>query len=505
MISLSDSTKSTDMKKFKILILMLALLPLISCQKYLEEEPKVQVDIQTADQLDALINNATAFTYDGANSTAAYSTDDTEIPLALYQSNPTAGAVNIADLYYYIFDVNNIVGANSDLLWNGEYKKIFIANVILASVDKVTGSTTQKNRIKADAYFIRAYSYWNLVNYYCLPYAAANMQSQGLPLKKTTDYAEPLNRATLQATYDLISSDIAQAQSLVTSADVQASARWRVTKPAIDAFLSRFYLFTGDYTQSLKYANSALTSTVAQLVDYNTIAAGSSSTYTNPAATLKYTVLNDWAAVQFLAWNEFYYTRFTYRNTQFFVPSTNLISLYDTSNDLRYQYFMIPNGGRRFGVITPATYRYDVFNDGRYLPTGPTVAEVLLNKAEALVRTGDFGNAIITVNQLRAKRFKTYVALTATDKADALTKILLERRRELPFSFRWWDIRRFSVNDDPSDDVVVTHTFFKMGVGTVDMTSTQTYTLPLKSTRYMVPINGVEISASQGEIQQNTY
>jgi hypothetical protein len=377
--------------------------------------------------------------------------------------------------------------------------------VILTNIDKVTGSATQKNRIKADAYFIRAYSYWNLTNYYCLPYAAANMQSQGLPLKKTTDYAESLTRANLEDTYSFILSDIAQAQSLVTGADVAAAARWRVTKPAIDAFLSRFYLFTGDYTQSLKYANSALTSTVAQLVDYNTILPGNSASYTNPTATVKYTVLNDWAAAQFLGWNEFYYTRFTYTSAQWFIPSTNLLSLYDQSNDLRFLDFMITNGGRRFSVITPITYRYDMFNDGRYLPTGPTVAEVLLNKAEASARMGDFATAMTTVNLLRAKRLKTYVALTAIDKATALTQVLQERRRELPFSFRWWDIRRFSVNDEPSDDVVVTHTFFKMGVGTVDLTSTQTYTLPLKSTRYMVPINGVEISASQGQIQQNNY
>ncbi|MDB5117037.1 MAG: RagB/SusD family nutrient uptake outer membrane protein [Mucilaginibacter sp.] len=491
------------MKKLKILMVMLVIIPLASCQKFLEKEPKIQTDIQTADELDDLINNATAFTYDGANSTAAYSTDDTEVPLSLYQNN--LNSVSIANLYYYIFDVNNIAGASADALWNGEYKKIFTANVILTNIDKVTGSATQKNRIKADAYFIRAYCYWNLVNYYCMPYAAENMQGQGLPLKKTTDYTESLKRATLQETYDFILSDIAQAQSLVTTADVQANARWRITKPGIDAFLSRFYLFTGDYTKSLQYANSALTSSVAQLVDYNTIAAGNPAAYTNPAATLKYSVLNDWAAAQFLYWNEFYYTRFTYTSAQWFIPSTNLLSLYDTQNDQRYLLFMIANGGRRFSVITPATYRYDMFNDGRYLPTGPTVAEVLLNKAEASARTGDVTTAMTSVNLLRAKRLKTYVALTATDKADALTKVLLERRRELPFSFRWWDIRRFSVNDDPTDDVVVSRTFFKMGVGTVDVTTTQTYTLPLKSTRYMVPINLVEISSSQGQIQQNNY
>jgi hypothetical protein len=495
------------MRKIKIFMLMLAFIPLASCKKYLEKEPKIQTDIQTADQLEALVNNVAGTTItlpsDGNNATVAYSTDDTEITMDLYKNNPTA--FDISFLYYYTFDIDQIVNATTDAVWNGEYKKIFTANVILSNIDRVTGDPVQKNRIKADAYFIRAYCYWNLVNYYCLPYATGNLQNKGLPLKRTTDYSEPLKRATLQETYDFILSDITQAQNLVSAGDVQAALRWRISKPAIDAFLSRFYLFTGDYDKSLQYANSALTSSVARLVDYNTIGAGKPESYTNPVVTLKYSILNDRNLVKVLTWDEFFYTRFTYTSRQWFVPSTNLLSLYDTSNDLRYQLFMIPNGGRRFGVVTPSTFRYTFFYDGSYLPSGPTVAEVLLNKAEASARKGDVATALVAVNLLRAKRLKTYQAITAADKADALTKILQERRRELPFSFRWWDIRRFSVNDDASDDVIVTRNFFKMGIGSVDVNTPQTYTLPIKSNRYMVPVNGVEINASNGQIEQNTY
>jgi len=39
--------------------------------------------------MEDLINNATAFTYDGDNPSQAYSTDDTEIPLNAYALNPT--------------------------------------------------------------------------------------------------------------------------------------------------------------------------------------------------------------------------------------------------------------------------------------------------------------------------------------------------------------------------------------------------------------------------------
>lgn len=497
------------MKRLHIMILMLGLISLASCKKYLDEPNKIQTDIKTVDQLQALIDNVTAgpaFAYEGHNATATYSTDDTEITMDLYKNNPNA--VSIANLYYYIFDVDNVIGASTDALWNNEFKKIFTANVILSTVDAAAGDDASRNRVKADAYFIRAYSYWTLVNYYCVPYAQdaeANKKAKGLPLKKTTDYSESLKRATLQETYDFIMSDVAQAQSLVAYTDVQAALRWRISKPAIDAFLSRYYLFTRDYDKCIQSANSALTSQTVKLVDFNTIPAGNPASYANPAATLKYSALNDYAAAKFFTWDEFYYTRFTYTSAQWDIPSTNLLSLYDQSNDLRFQLLMITNGGRRFSVITPAQYRYDYFNDGRYIPAGPTMAEVLLNKAEASARKGDMANALIAVNTLRAKRLKTNVPLTATSAANALTQILQERRRELPFSFRWFDIRRFSANDDPSDDVTVTRTFFKVGVGTVDVNTTQTYTLPVKSLRYAVPINGVEINASQGQIEQNNY
>jgi hypothetical protein len=157
---------------------------------------------------------------------------------------------------YYTFDINNnIVGAASDGFWNGEYSKIFTANVILANVDNVTGSQAQKNSIKANAYFIRAYSYWNLANYYCLPYATGNMQSQGLPLKKTTIYTESLQRATLQQTYDFILSDITAAQALVTTAIVKMADKPAGYKRVFEPLLSFYRRLCTKFTVCQQCAN----------------------------------------------------------------------------------------------------------------------------------------------------------------------------------------------------------------------------------------------------------
>ncbi|WP_343556224.1 RagB/SusD family nutrient uptake outer membrane protein [Sphingobacterium sp.] len=474
-----------------------------SCKKYLDEPNKLQSDIKTVDQLQALIDNAPLFSYEGNNYTATFSTDDTEIEMEAYQKYPTS--VSLDALHYYTWDISNVINKGYDDLWNNEFKKIFTANVVLVNVDNVQGTLEQKNVVKANALFIRAMSYWALVNHYCLPYAPQNLKSFGLPLKSSTIYTEPLNRSTLEDTYDFILKDVRQAMDLLAGGDVEDRMRWRVSEKAIYAFLSRYYLFTNNYQEALRAADLALTSSVANLVDFNTLGKGTPAVYTNPNITLSYSILNDWAANRFLYWNEFYYTRYSYNASQWYNPSKQLLAIYDKENDLRFKNFFIENGGRRFNVISPAQYRYTTFNDGRYLVSGPTVAEVLLNKAEAAARLNEVPLSMQSLNALRLKRYQHYSDLDATSSADALHKILLERRRELPFSFRWGDIRRFSVNETIEDDIVLERTFYKVLDASVDLTKIEKYSLPIKSLRYAVPISAIEIAASQGQIEQNKY
>ena len=502
------NSKNNYMKLLKLLFFIGGFLSISGCKKYLEEEPTKQSTIQTADQLEALINNATFFAYDGNNGTngsAGYSTDDTEIPMDAFAANPS-GKWTIDNLYYYTFKTDEIIGLASDPVWNGEYKKIFTANLILTNLDKVTGGAALKSELKADACFIRAYAYWILVNHFCLPLTSANKDQKGLglPLKKTTDYAESFDRATLKETYDFIEADLAEAKK-TTRDDVDRLLPWRVSKKGIEAFLSTYYLFLGNYDESLVHTNNALASVSTTLFDFHTIIAGTPASYTAPVATIAYSEFNDYTAAKHLNWKEFYFPRFSYQSGQWLIPSTGLRNLYDQANDLRFKWLFLANSNRRFTIVSHNLYRYAFFYDGRYTPSGPSVSEMLLNKAEILARKNDIPGALTAVNLLRAKRMNVAAPLTATTQADAIVKVLEERRRELPFSIRWYDIRRFSVNDYPADDVTVTRTFYKVNVGAVDLTSTQTYSLAPGSKRYAVPINGVEIMASKNIIGQNGY
>ncbi|MBV7530247.1 RagB/SusD family nutrient uptake outer membrane protein [Chitinophaga sp. sic0106] len=475
-----------------------AAITLAGCKKYLAEEPNKQVSIKTVSQLEALVDNAPLFAYE-TNQTASFSTDDYEIGKDLYRLNP--GAFNFNGLQYYINSVDGVASLASDDLWNGEYKKIFTANLVLDNIDKVTGDDAARARVKADAHFIRAMSYWVLANYYCAPYSEGNLQSMGLPLKKTIEYKESLSRTTLKETYDFILGDITEAEKVAYD-DVDPRRAWRVSKKAIAAFRSRYFLFTGDYPKAVEQADLALQSSTARLVDFKTIKPGISRNYSNPAATLRYSELFTWTALNFLYWQEMYYCRYTY-NRSWYTPSTSLMNSYDTANDLRYKLLFIPNGGREFSIVTPATTRYTFFNTGYYVPAGFTRAEVLLNKAEALARQGNTGAALEAANILRGSRMSTYVPLTANSKEDAIKQVLAERRRELPFAMRWYDIRRFSVNDYTGDDIKVVREFYNMTATGIDVNTPQTYTLDAR--RMLVPINTVEINSSNGQILQNPY
>jgi hypothetical protein len=96
------------------------------------------------------------------------------------------------------------------------------------------------------------------------------------------------------------------------------------------------------------------------------------------------------------------------------------------------------------------------------------------------------------LNTLLQKRFRStgWTPLTAANSADALDKVLAERRKELPFTvnIRWTDLRR--LNMDP----VFAKTLIRRISG-------QTYTLLPGSPRYVFPIPDPEIRISG--IEQN--
>ena len=124
---------------------------------------------------------------------------------------------------------------------------------------------------------------------------------------------------------------------------------------------------------------------------------------------------------------------------------------------------------------------------------------------ECMVRLGQWQDALNVLTPLRQARYSTgtATALTASSQAEALKVVLEERRRELPFAFRLSDIKRFSVNETPDDDVTITRDFFEVSVTEVDTNTPKTWVIQGNSPALAMPIFQTEIDSSQGMIEQN--
>jgi len=487
------------------------------CDKFLDERPSKtsSLVVTTTSQLNALLNDYNEF-YAESNNTAILSTDDYGLTTSIYDARP--GIFSPITVQYNTWDTAYLMDDPGQSFWSSEYRKIFTANMVLQYADKVTGPDEDKANLKADAHLIRAYSYFQLANTFTLPYSGGKGDEPGLPLKLTIAFDEPVARAPLSKVYEQIEADLAEAMKIKMPLIQNGKPRhWRANTAAVNGFAARYYLAMNKYTDALKYADQALQE-YSTLVDYNTqMRYGREDVVTiNPGpnaqtVTLKYPYTHDNQEdfTDMIGWPEFLYFRMLDYGRWWYMPSTALMNLYDQAHDLRYQYHYVEGYSYDRGMIDPA-YNYPgyIFFFKDRIPSGPTTAEMLLIKAEAQARMDDFSGAMTTLNSLRAKRMTPgpWVNLTATGKDDAIKKVLEERRREMPFVHRWYDVRRYNNNDDPNDDVEMTKTFYPYTLSSVLSTQpVKTYVLPKHSRRFAAPLPRTEMISSNGAIQQNTY
>ena len=509
-------------QRYKFMLWISVCLPLmVSCDEYLDVQPSKTSSLvpTTLEHLETLLNDYDSF-YQETNGTAIYSSDDYGLYKEIYEAK--SNAYGITTVEFATWDIEYLPG-RGDGLWTSEYKKIFTANMVLENLNRVSGDAEQKKVLEAEAHLIKAYSYWILANTHCLPYTEANKHEMGLVLKNSVNFEESPTRATLEQTYTMIEQELEGALKLQNPLTVVNNKfrTWRGSKPAADAFAARYYLFRNNYAEALKYASYALEGH-DELMDYNVdmrYSANKSEVTINPNTDKEiveikfpYTHDNQIDMTDMMEWKEFYYFRMLSNSSWWYIPSKELLALYDRDYDLRYKYHMVENYSYDRGMTSPA-YAYPgyIFFYKDRIPSGPTVAEMILTKAECQARMGDYIEAMNTVNVLREKRIdknapSDKIKLSASSQTEAISKILQERRREMPFSTRWYDIRRFNNNEDPDDDVVLTREFYPYtNFGILGKETLKTYSLDKNSRRFAAPILNTEIESSLGKIQQNIY
>ena len=250
-----------------------------SCSDFLTEEPKQKQS-----------NELTFATFDGVNKAAAamygmFQSDawyDGEFTLMSElrcgnAKNPTS----VPGSGHYRTDTQWIYSDRSTSpLWSYAYYTIARANNVINNLDdKVGKDATQQqvNNVKAEALFIRALCYFDLVITYCQPYNynATEDDKMGVPLVLVTENGKPA-RDSKENVYNQIVADLLQAESIMADDYVRAGVTDKAatpTKPAIQALLSRVYLYMNKWQEAADYATKVISNKKYELAPADAYAA----------------------------------------------------------------------------------------------------------------------------------------------------------------------------------------------------------------------------------------
>lgn len=153
------------------------------------------------------------------------------------------------DMERFDMDADN---ASASELWNRCYSGIYRANQLLEKVDGIEWqSDANKERVVAEARFLRAYFYWDLVRHYGWVPILTKVESD-------IDALTNIPQSTPQEVYKQVATDLlASADKL--PATVPAVEAGRVTKYAAYALMARIYMYYEGFAKPVLSCTGDLT------------------------------------------------------------------------------------------------------------------------------------------------------------------------------------------------------------------------------------------------------
>lgn len=166
--------------------------------------------------------------------------------------------------YALTYDDIDYTYYDNRMIWSTLYNQVYAANQVLSGIDS-TSTEPSYMAYRGQAYAIRAFDYFQLVQCYQKTYAQVDPTTAlGVPLitEFNTDIvkAEGCPRATVKATYDQILSDIEKAITLLTESEYKRTDKRYVDLATAHAIRARVYLVMQNYSAALEDANWVINS-----------------------------------------------------------------------------------------------------------------------------------------------------------------------------------------------------------------------------------------------------
>lgn len=157
----------------------------------------------------------------------------------------------------------NIASSTTEYTWELGYRTIGNCNKVIEIVQGMGNETTREQTIMmGENYYLRALSYFLLVNEFAQPYSNNPTQNPGLPLKLTSDPDDlPQSRSTVAEVYDQVVDDLKNAITYLTLQQGETpKSNIYATKEAAQALLARVYLYMENWDGAWEMANNVITS-----------------------------------------------------------------------------------------------------------------------------------------------------------------------------------------------------------------------------------------------------
>ena len=449
-----------------------------SCNGYLEEMPQNKLKPSTIDDYEQLLNKG--YISEQVMPYLELLSDDA----TLYTEFGGHGYTLPADIYmgaYMWYSSHESTMPAGDNAFEKFYNSAYYATLVIENVDQAEGGsagedqmTLMQNSLKGEAYALRAYSYFYLVNLYAKPYDPKTCATDpGIPINMTAEIKDqPYLRSSVEEVYAFIEKDLKEAIRLMEEYPIDRGSKLHLNAISSRALLARVYLYMQQWDSAIEQAELVLKEnanlfdlSVAYIEDprINDDALLSQIGWQNPEQLPGTDYLSiDNPNVLFvngLSENIPVFAKYSMQTA--FGVSLDIYNSYKEAGDLRRNYFF------RFAMdrMLDKPVKKCLFAKNRYIDypwegeisgvNGSTgysrvirTEEMYLTLAESYAhKTDGLSKAVEYLNTMRQAKFirEYYVELKASDYTaeSFVEKVWLERRLELAFEgHRWFDLRR---------------------------------------------------------------
>lgn len=356
--------------------------------------------------------------------------------------------------------------SNESSYWTIAYTAINNCNMVMDAAEQFNcKSESDKQRcqvVEGETHFLRAFYYLTLANLYGKPYTPTTAsQDLAVPIKTSPNVEDKeYTRATVAEVYDLIVSDLAQAENDLANVTKPASI-YHVGLDAVYILRSRVALYMQDWQTASDYAQKAISldGTLTNLVGADP------SSYPIDKKNAEVIYSNGSSMFGNYIFEEPKRSSYTSYYAPVYCISDELYALYDDNDSRKTSYITTEDDvyGHK-----PTYHKIDFSKNALGYKDVSDVfsirtAEAYLNKAEAEAQLGHDAEACAALTTLRSYRIDGAAQVNLSG-AELISFVRDERERELCLEgHRWFDLRRYSVDAKYpySKEIVHTMAYFQ--------------------------------------------